>query len=161
MPLPGRQLRRNACGSCESATCTLYLLDTDLPENETDIATSPTGSTEAIAHRLEQEIVLGIGGARALEALGLQPTVWHINEGHAAFLILERIRAHAPGLEFDARSRAVAANTLFTTHTGCPRDTTTSPTTCSPRTSVSSARPGVPASRCSRSGRCTAPATST
>ena len=57
-------------------------------------ATSPIDSTAAIAHtRLEQEIVLGVGGVRALRALGLKPAVWHINEGHAAFLILERVCA--------------------------------------------------------------------
>ncbi|MCP6757144.1 hypothetical protein NL533_36500, partial [Klebsiella pneumoniae] len=63
--------------------------------------------------RLEQEIVLGIGGTRTLEALGLEPTVWHINEGHAAFLIVERIgMLMRQGLEFPAALEAVASNTL-------------------------------------------------
>ncbi|UCE31751.1 MAG: alpha-glucan family phosphorylase, partial [Burkholderiales bacterium] len=100
----------------------LLLLDTDIAEN--------TASDRAICHRLyggdrstriEQEIVLGVGGARALEALGLRPTIYHINEGHAAFLVLERMRALiARGLEFEAALEAVAANTVFTTHTPVP-----------------------------------------
>ena len=53
--------------------------------------------------RIQQEIILGIGGVRALRALQLQPTVWHINEGHAAFLILERCREHIKrGMAFDS-----------------------------------------------------------
>ena len=59
-----------------------------------------------------------MGGVRALAALGIKPTVWHINEGHAAFLVLERMRAlMQQGLDFDAALEAVAANTVFTTHT--------------------------------------------
>ena len=67
---------------------TLYLLDTDLEENgerDRDIAHRLYGGDRTT--RLEQEIVLGIGGVRALAAVGVKPTVWHINEGHAAFLI--------------------------------------------------------------------------
>ncbi len=83
---------------------TLYLLDSDLPENEDPDRT--------ITHqlyggdkntRIQQEIVLGIGGVRALRALGIKPTVWHINEGHSAFQILERCRELvATGLNFGA-----------------------------------------------------------
>ncbi|MCG6874510.1 MAG: alpha-glucan family phosphorylase [Betaproteobacteria bacterium] len=97
----------------------LYLLDTDVEEN--------APADRAIGHRLyggdritriEQEIVLGIGGARALAAMDLKPTVWHINEGHAAFLVLERIRnVMRQGLDFPAALEAVAASTVFTTHT--------------------------------------------
>jgi len=100
----------------------LFMLDTDLPEN--------SERDRAIAHRLyggdrttrlEQELVLGVGGVRALEAMGIQPTVWHINEGHAAFLILERVRALvAGGMTMEAALEAVAANTVFTTHTPVP-----------------------------------------
>ena len=65
--------------------------------------------------------MLGVGGARALAAIGHKPTVWHINEGHAAFLVLERIRSLvAEGLPLDAAIEAVAANTVFTTHTPVP-----------------------------------------
>ncbi|MEW5890045.1 MAG: alpha-glucan family phosphorylase [Pseudomonadota bacterium] len=101
----------------------LYLLDTDVEEN------SP--HDRGIGHRLyggdrttriEQEIVLGVGGVRALREMGLNPTVWHINEGHAAFLVLERMRllAGQQGLDFAAALEAVAANTVFTTHTPVP-----------------------------------------
>lgn len=100
----------------------LYLLDTDLPENsehDRDIAHRLYGGDGTT--RIEQEIVLGFGGVRALAAMNIQPTVWHINEGHAAFLILERIRGLAPnGVGFDAALEAVAANTVFTTHTAVP-----------------------------------------
>src|SRR5690606_239851 len=69
-------------------------------------------------NRLQQEIILGIGGVRALRAVGLSPTVWHINEGHAAFMTLERIRELvADGLPFGPALEAVASNTVFTTHT--------------------------------------------
>ncbi|HXF79640.1 MAG TPA: alpha-glucan family phosphorylase [Usitatibacter sp.] len=97
----------------------LYLLDTDLEANRPE--------DRATAHRLyggdrntriQQEIVLGMGGARALAALGIEPTAWHINEGHAAFLILERVRMLVKkGMDFPSALEAVAANTIFTTHT--------------------------------------------
>ncbi|MCX7165799.1 MAG: alpha-glucan family phosphorylase [Rhodocyclales bacterium] len=100
----------------------LYLLDTQLDEN--------TEADRGIAHqlyggdrrtRIEQEILLGIGGVRALAALGLRPTVWHINEGHAAFQVLERIRnLVAQNMPFAAALEAAAANTVFTTHTPVP-----------------------------------------
>lgn len=100
----------------------LYLLDTDLEENsagDRDIAHQLYGGDKAM--RMEQEIVLGIGGVRALRQIGLKPTVWHINEGHAAFLILERIRELVnQGLDFAAAIEAVAVNTVFTTHTAVP-----------------------------------------
>lgn len=97
----------------------LYLLDTDVEDN--------FPADRAIGHRLyggdrttriEQEVVLGIGGVRALAAMDLKPTVWHINEGHAAFLVLERIRnVMRQGVDFPAALEAVAAGTVFTTHT--------------------------------------------
>jgi starch phosphorylase len=71
--------------------------------------------------RIEQEIILGVGGARALRELGINPAVWHINEGHAAFMMLERMRNLVrQGLDFDSALEAVAANTVFTTHTAVP-----------------------------------------
>ena len=101
---------------------TLYLLDTDLEENsphDRDIAHQLYGGDRST--RLEQEIVLGMGGVRALAEIGLQPTVWHINEGHAAFLIIERMRdLIGQGLPFSAALEAVASNTVFTTHTPVP-----------------------------------------
>ena len=101
----------------------LYLLDTDLPSNsphDRDITHRLYGGDKAM--RMEQEIVLGIGGVRALKVLGLKPTVWHINEGHAAFLVLERIRQKISddGLDFASAMEYVSVNTIFTTHTPVP-----------------------------------------
>ncbi len=100
----------------------LYLLDTELPENRPEdrgITYQLYGGDRSV--RIAQEIILGIGGVRALRALGLNPTVWHINEGHAAFLILERCRELViGGLRFDAALEAVASATVFTTHTAVP-----------------------------------------
>ena len=97
----------------------LFLLDTDLPANRT--------ADRRITHRLyggdastriEQEIVLGVGGARALAAMGLEPTAWHMNEGHAAFLALERMRGiMKSGVDLAGALEAVASDTVFTTHT--------------------------------------------
>ena len=65
--------------------------------------------------------MLGVGGARALSAVGIEPACWHVNEGHAAFLVVERVRRLvAGGLDFPAALEAVAANTVFTTHTVVP-----------------------------------------
>ncbi len=101
----------------------LYLLDTDLEDNtaeDRDIAHQLYGGDRTL--RLKQEIILGIGGVRALQALGIKPTVWHINEGHAAFLILERVRQLMAEYQLDFASalEAVAVNTVFTTHTPVP-----------------------------------------
>lgn len=100
----------------------LYLLDTDLEDNaeaDRNITYQLYGGDRTM--RLQQEILLGIGGTRALAAIGLQPTVWHINEGHAAFMVLERIRRLVgEGLDFETALEAVAVNTVFTTHTAVP-----------------------------------------
>jgi len=97
----------------------LYLLDSDLPENraaDRRITYHLYDSDTDI--RIQQEIVFGIGGTRALRALGHAPTVWHINEGHAAFLILERCREYvAKGMDPEGALERVAGNTVFTTHT--------------------------------------------
>ncbi|MCR4332143.1 MAG: alpha-glucan family phosphorylase, partial [Sulfuricaulis sp.] len=100
----------------------LYLLDSDLPENaEADRRITYQLYGGDSNTRIQQEIVLGIGGVRALQAIGLKPTVWHINEGHAAFMVLERCREHVvQGLDFDSAFECVAANTIFTTHTPVP-----------------------------------------
>ena len=101
---------------------TLYLLDSDLPCNgpeDRSITYQLYGGD--IHTRIQQEILLGLGGVRALRALGLKPTVWHINEGHAAFQILERCRELVEqGLQFDAALEVVASGTVFTTHTPVP-----------------------------------------
>ncbi len=101
----------------------LYLLDTNVPENRSedrDLTIRLYGGDQEM--RIRQEIVLGIGGMRALEALGIDPSVCHMNEGHSAFLALERIRQkmHAHGLNIDEARELVAAGTVFTTHTPVP-----------------------------------------
>jgi starch phosphorylase len=97
----------------------VYLLDTNCAENapsDRDITHRLYGGDDST--RIRQEMILGIGGVRALRALGLTPAVWHLNEGHAAFLILELLREHlAAGLPFNAALEAVAAECVFTTHT--------------------------------------------
>ena len=97
----------------------LFLLDTNVVGNGDDAAAITDrlygGDSE---HRLRQEILLGIGGVRALRALGLQPQVFHTNEGHAGFLSLERMRELiARGMKFSEAKQAVRAGGLFTTHT--------------------------------------------
>ena len=100
----------------------LYLLDTNVPTNPPDavaVTDRLYGGDEQ--HRLRQEIVLGIGGVRALRALGIEPQVFHTNEGHAGFLGLERIREWTErGLTFDEALEAVRAGSVFTTHTPVP-----------------------------------------
>jgi starch phosphorylase len=100
----------------------LILLDTWLPQNterDREITHRLYGGDRT--NRIEQEILLGVGGVRALAAIGLKPTVWHVNEGHAAFLILERIRSLVTGgLPYAAALEAVASNVMFTTHTPVP-----------------------------------------
>jgi starch phosphorylase len=100
----------------------LYLLDSDLPENrEEDRRITYQLYGGDTTTRIQQEIVLGIGGVRALRALGHEPTIWHINEGHSAFQILERVleRVQA-GLDFASALELVAAGTVYTTHTPVP-----------------------------------------
>jgi starch phosphorylase len=100
----------------------LFLLDTDLPENTEEdrrITRQLYGGGREL--RLEQEIVLGIGGVRALRRMGLRPSAWHINEGHAAFLVLERCREYVEqGHSLATAIEIVAAGTVFTTHTPVP-----------------------------------------
>ncbi len=100
----------------------LYLLDTDVDENDPwDRELSArlySGDTE---HRIRQEIMLGIGGVRALRALSVEPNVWHMNEGHSAFLVLECIRELVQaGATFDEAAAEVSKKSLFTTHTPVP-----------------------------------------
>ncbi len=100
----------------------LYLLDTDLEENapwDRELSARLYGGDREI--RVQQEIILGIGGVRALKALGSQPAVWHLNEGHAAFVVLQRIRELIEkGESFDAALEEVRRTTVFTTHTPVP-----------------------------------------
>jgi starch phosphorylase len=101
----------------------LYMLDGDVDENSDELRNVTDrlygGGTE---HRLRQEILLGIGGVRALDAVGQETQVFHTNEGHAGFLGLERIRRLMTdeGLRFVEAVEAVRAGTIFTTHTPVP-----------------------------------------
>jgi glycogen phosphorylase len=119
--LPGRQIHAKVW-KLHVGRITLYLMDTDVAPNAPNdrelSARLYAGDREM---RISQEIVLGIGGVRALRALGISPAAWHINEGHAAFLNLERCRELVTsGLSFNEAREAVAANSLFTTHTPVP-----------------------------------------
>jgi glycogen phosphorylase len=101
----------------------LYMLDADIDENDADarLVTDRLygGATE---HRIRQEILLGIGGVRLLDAVGESTQIFHTNEGHAGFLGLERIRRliTGEGLTFEEAVEAVRSGTIFTTHTPVP-----------------------------------------
>jgi glycogen phosphorylase len=100
----------------------LYLLDTDLEENapwDRELSARLYGGDRET--RIQQEIILGIGGVRVLKAVGLTPSVYHLNEGHAAFVVLQRIRDLCEiGWTFDAALDQVRRTTVFTTHTPVP-----------------------------------------
>ena len=102
----------------------LYLLDTNIPENQRiehrEITDQLYGGD--IHNRMRQEIVLGIGGLRALEATGWKPTACHMNEGHSAFLAIERMRLliQESKLSFEEALEACRSNNIFTTHTSVP-----------------------------------------
>ena len=100
----------------------LYLLDTDVDENDPwDRELSARLYSGDSEMRIRQEIMLGIGGVRALRALEINPAVCHMNEGHSAFLLLECIREYvAQGLGFEAAVEKVRGSTVFTTHTPVP-----------------------------------------
>ncbi len=116
--LPGRQLEA-AVWLAQVGRVPVLLLDTDIPAN--------ANSDRPITHmlyvrgremRLHQELVLGVGGVRAIRALGLEPAVWHLNEGHSAFLLAERAReCVAKGMSLDAAWQDVRRNSVFTIHT--------------------------------------------
>jgi starch phosphorylase len=100
----------------------LYLLDTDLEENapwDRELSARLYGGDRET--RIQQEVILGIGGVRVLRAMGIEPAVWHLNEGHAAFVVLQRIREHLEqGRSFDEALALVRQTTVFTTHTPVP-----------------------------------------
>jgi len=101
-------------------TVPLYLLDTNIEPNnpyDHDITDELYGGDLDL--RIHQEMMLGIGGMRVLQALGYKPTVYHLNEGHSAFLILERIRKliQEEGLSFTEAKQVAQATQVFTTHT--------------------------------------------
>ena len=104
----------------EVGRTTLYLLDSNVPENsvaDRDLTARLYGGDART--RIRQELLLGVGGVRALQALGIHPSVLHLNEGHSAFATLEMIRSEmlADGVPFGEAARDVATMTVFTTHT--------------------------------------------
>ena len=101
----------------------LYLLDSDIEKNneeDRDTTLRLYGGDQEM--RIRQEIVLGIGGAKLLKAIGLEPTVYHMNEGHSAFLILELIKniIAEKKVSFEVAKDIVSSKTVFTTHTPVP-----------------------------------------
>jgi starch phosphorylase len=100
----------------------LYLLDSDVEGNTpSDRELTSRLYISDLDARISQEIILGIGGVRALRALGYNPDVWHMNEGHSAFMVLERIRELvAAGNSFEKAAENVRSATIFTTHTNVP-----------------------------------------
>ena len=122
IPLPGRELFARVW-RIQVGRVPLYLLDTNVARNgpeDRNITGQLYGGDNDM--RVRQEMVLGIGGIRALRALGKTPTVCHMNEGHSAFCGLERIRTFMEEnkVDFAAAREAVAAGTCFTTHTPVP-----------------------------------------
>ncbi|MCQ2146024.1 MAG: alpha-glucan family phosphorylase [Bacteroidales bacterium] len=119
---PGRNLTARIWKVAVGRT-DLYLLDTDyeanLPEDRQVTYQLYGGDWE---NRLKQELLLGVGGVRALRKLGLNPTIYHCNEGHAAFTGLERLREYIQNdnLEYTEALEVVRASSLFTTHTPVP-----------------------------------------
>ncbi len=100
----------------------LYLLDTNLEQNDPadrELTYKLYGGGQE--HRLRQEWILGVGGVRVLRALGVEPGVWHANEGHAAFMLVERVREQlVEGKSLEDAIRDVRARSVFTTHTPVP-----------------------------------------
>ncbi len=120
--LPGRDVYIAVWKVCVGRV-DLYLLDTNVPENdEADRGITSQLYGGDMEMRIKQEIVLGIGGVRALDACGIHPTVFHMNEGHSAFLALERIRRQIEqhNVSFDEAREFGASGNIFTTHTPVP-----------------------------------------
>lgn len=119
LPFPGRVVYV-AVWTVAVGRIPLYLLDTDVPQNnEEDRRISAQLYSSQPEMRLKQEILLGIGGVKMLEALDIKPDLYHINEGHAAFTALERMRniMQTSHLSFEEAREAVKNATQFTTHT--------------------------------------------
>ena len=119
VPLPGRDLQV-AVYRARVGRNNLYLLDAGVGSNSlADRALTARLYDSDVETRLAQELILGVGGVRALAAVGIEPEVIHLNEGHAAFAVLERIRRAMAieGLSFDEARTAVRPGVVFTTHT--------------------------------------------
>jgi starch phosphorylase len=100
----------------------LYLLDSNVASNtESDRQLTARLYSSDLDLRISQELLLGIGGVRAMRALGFAPTIWHMNEGHSAFMVLERIREQVEaGMSFEDARDTVTRGNIFTTHTPVP-----------------------------------------
>ncbi len=116
--LPGRDVRVDVW-TAQVGRVPVLLLDTDTPENHrADRPITHILYVRGREMRLHQELVLGVGGVRAIRALGLSPAVWHLNEGHSAFLLAERAReAVAGGATLDEAFERIRENSVFTIHT--------------------------------------------
>jgi len=115
----GRRTVLAAVWRVRAGRISLYLLDTNLEKNtpsDRGLSARLYGGDQDT--RVQQEIVLGIGGVRALQELGVEPSVYHLNEGHAAFAVLQRIQdLCVRGLSFHTALEQVRSTTVFTTHT--------------------------------------------
>jgi starch phosphorylase len=118
LALPGRDLHV-AVWAVQVGRTPVLLLDTDIPENgDGDRPITHILYVRGREMRLHQELVLGVGGVRALRALDIEPAAWHLNEGHSAFLLAERAREHvAAGASLDEAWDLVRSNSVFTIHT--------------------------------------------
>ncbi|MBQ6509823.1 MAG: alpha-glucan family phosphorylase [Flexilinea sp.] len=119
--LPGRDIYARVW-KMQVGRISLYLLDTTIDRNSSyDQQLTAKLYTSDLETRISQEILLGIGGVRAMRTLGIDPAVWHMNEGHAAFLSLERCRELiAEGKTFEEAAAVVRKSDVFTTHTPVP-----------------------------------------
>ena len=123
VPLPGRELYAQIW-TVQVGRVSLYLLDTNIDENEREEDRNLTDRLYGGDRRtrIRQEILLGMGGVRLLRALGIKTDIYHMNEGHSAFLLLERIRTfmHEDNLTFEQAKALTAASSVFTVHTPVP-----------------------------------------
>ncbi len=119
--LPGRQVAARIY-ELNIGRVKLYLLNTNLPENALeDRQLTDMLYISDLELRISQEILLGMGGVRALRALGYKPTAWHMNEGHSAFLALERALEYVgQGMSFTKAQERIKKTNIFTTHTPVP-----------------------------------------
>jgi glycogen phosphorylase len=119
--LPGRIIAARLW-KVQVGRISLLLMDTNVPSNNpTDQQLTSRLYSSDLDIRISQEILLGIGGVRVLRELNYSPDVWHMNEGHSAFLVLERIRELVKeGIDFDVAAASVRKTNVFTTHTPVP-----------------------------------------
>ena len=116
--LPGRDVRADVW-TAQVGRVPVLLLDTDTPENdEGDRPITHQLYVRGREMRLHQELVLGVGGVRAIRALGIEPAAWHLNEGHSAFLLAERARELvATGVPLEEAFERIRRDSVFTIHT--------------------------------------------